>query len=158
MLGAYVAEQYHLGKRVFKRPTPIVLALIPPFIAAFLFKPTVPLCPAIAAILSAIALEKCLWFELRPNVLSRFLISLGVCSYSLYLWHQPMLPMIYTYLGVHRVHGPAAQYLLLVALSIAILFPYSYGLYLAVELPAQRAGKRFALKPRKSTTSGFPPV
>lgn len=83
---------------------------------------------------------------LRHRRLPRFLVRLGLISYSLYLLHHPLLRLVNALAGDVRAMQPVVQ----VALSagfVAVVIGLSRLTYRYVELPMQRLGRRVAQRP-----------
>ncbi|MEV7005596.1 acyltransferase [Streptosporangium sp. NPDC051022] len=80
---------------------------------------------------------------LRGRRLPRFLVWLGLISYSLYLLHHPLLKLVPAIVGDVRFMPPVAQVSLSVA-CVAVVLCLSWLTYRYVELPMQRLGRRVA--------------
>nr|BFE86336.1 hypothetical protein GCM10020093_089370 [Planobispora longispora] len=78
-----------------------------------------------------------------PAPLPRFLVWLGLISYSVYLLHHPLLRLTHAVLGDARTMGAVAQ-AGLVAGFVAAVLGLSWLTYRYVELPMQRLGRRLA--------------
>ncbi|MGW4421594.1 acyltransferase family protein [Streptosporangium sp. NPDC004631] len=89
---------------------------------------------------------------LRGRRLPRFLVWLGLTSYSLYLLHHPLLRLVYAVAGDVRAMPPVAQ-VSLSAAFVAVLLALSWGTYRYVELPMQRLGRRLAQKPSSGASA-----
>ncbi|MEU0517911.1 acyltransferase [Streptosporangium sp. NPDC006007] len=89
---------------------------------------------------------------LRGRRLPRFLVWLGLTSYSLYLLHHPLLRLVYAVAGDVRAMPPVAQ-VSLSAAFVAVLLVLSWGTYRYVELPMQRLGRRLAQKPSSGASA-----
>lgn len=137
--GAFLAERYHAGKRLsrlqFRHLALIAIGLLaaravyfPVILLAF----TVFLCLFMDWFLSA-TLPKIAAF--------RFIVVLGLCSYSLYLFHQPFLPQVIGFFSLHYLNTPLV--LLGTALAFGLFYGVSYVTYRAIELPSIRYGKYF---------------
>ncbi|WP_259014263.1 acyltransferase family protein [Emticicia fluvialis] len=143
--GALAAELYWENKKIFKKQ---------PLLYLLVFLAMLPVCKYfMVAHYFTIAVSVCAWlallewflykkqedpFFLKP--LFRVLAGIGICSYSLYLIHQPYLFDLLKHLGhfkfvmVHLVASPLAALLIFTILA--------YGLYQFVELPSVELGKR----------------
>ncbi|MFJ2030338.1 acyltransferase family protein [Streptosporangium sp. NPDC087985] len=82
---------------------------------------------------------------LRPRRLPRFLVRLGLISYSLYLLHHPLLRLVNALVGDVRAAQPVVQ-VPLSAGFVAAVVGLSWLTYRYVELPMQRLGRRVAQK------------
>jgi peptidoglycan/LPS O-acetylase OafA/YrhL len=83
---------------------------------------------------------------LRARRFPRFLVWLGLISYSLYLLHHPLLRLLVAVAGDVRAMQPAAQAAVSAAFVAGVL-GLSWLTYRYVELPMQRLGRRVAQKP-----------
>jgi len=141
-LGMYIAEQFHFGKRVFTRfRGPLVALLIGLLFVFDLYLKTTMLCFTVATLISAVLLESALYARPLFGPLRPFLTSLGLCSYSFYLWHAALIKPIAQRTHVLSLQPSAVQYFALVMVSLLSIYALSYFLYVTVEKPAQRVGK-----------------
>lgn len=80
---------------------------------------------------------------LRHRSMPRFLVWLGLVSYSVYLLHHPLLRLTYAVAGDVRAMQPVVQ-VMLSAGFIALVLGLSRFTYRYLELPMQRLGRRLA--------------
>jgi peptidoglycan/LPS O-acetylase OafA/YrhL len=78
---------------------------------------------------------------LRHRTLPRFLVWLGLISYSVYLLHHPLLKLTYAVAGDVRAMQPVVQVTLSTGF-VALVLGLSWLTYRYLELPMQRLGKR----------------
>jgi ADP-heptose:LPS heptosyltransferase len=90
-LGAFVAERFFHGRRAFDARQVWLWLLLFLFVASTLFKPLLTLSFSLAAAAGAVALDAALQRSWRKNLWTTAFAFLGLISYSLYLWHQPLL-------------------------------------------------------------------
>jgi peptidoglycan/LPS O-acetylase OafA/YrhL len=90
-LGALIAERFATNQRTFERPLAWLAALVPLFFGSTLIKPLTILSFSLAALVSAVLLDVALHVSWRKGLTFRFLAFVGGVSYSMYLWHQPLL-------------------------------------------------------------------
>ncbi|WP_271220275.1 acyltransferase family protein [Streptosporangium carneum] len=83
---------------------------------------------------------------LRERRLPRFLVWLGLVSYSLYLLHHPLLKLVFAVVGDVRFM-PLATQVTLSAAVVAVTLGLSWLSHRYVELPMQRLGRRLAQRP-----------
>ena len=104
-LGAYVAERLIQSKTGFERRRLWLLFLLPTFILSTLYKPLTVCSFSLAAAVSAVVLDWLVWADPRKTIVSTCLGFVGTISYSIYLWHQPLLHSINAHL-VHYLNQP----------------------------------------------------
>jgi len=132
-LGAYVAEQALQGKPAFTRHGAWLATLVPAFVASTLFKPLTCLSFSLAAVVSALGLDLIVRAPVGRGFVARSLAFVGTISYSVYLWHQPLLAILPGWFGRFL---PAPS--LATALAIALI---SYISYEWLERPGIKVGK-----------------
>ncbi|MEU8383082.1 acyltransferase [Streptosporangium sp. NPDC048865] len=98
---------------------------------------------ALAGVTFAVAMA------LRERRLPRFLVWLGLVSYSIYLLHHPLLRLAYAVVGDVRDAGQVVQ-LSLSAAFVLVVLGLSLLTHRYVELPMQRLGRRLARRPGAS--------
>ncbi|MEO8484747.1 MAG: acyltransferase [Betaproteobacteria bacterium] len=68
-------------------------------------------------------------------------VGLGTISYSIYLWHLPVVELL-AKAGTGQADPPSARgYFVLVAMTLAVVVPLSIASWVLVERPFQRAGR-----------------
>ena len=150
-LGAAVADAYLKGKQ-------LPLSLVPPWVwmlllvAADLFKPLAPFNFTFAALATAAVIVRLLApREPKPAqtpsrlwaVISRQLELAGICSYSIYLIHHPIVeswPQVVRFLWPTAPGHPLLYYVCCLT-SWAVILPVSWALYRYVEQPSIALGK-----------------
>ncbi|WP_436761149.1 acyltransferase family protein [Streptosporangium sp. V21-05] len=95
---------------------------------------------ALAGVTFAVAMA------LRERRLPRFLVWLGLVSYSVYLLHHPLLRLTHAVVGDVRDAGQVVQ-LSLSAAFVLVVLGLSLLTHRYVELPMQRLGRRLARGP-----------
>ncbi len=90
-LGAFVAERFFHGKRVFNNKRISLSVLLILLVASTLYKPLTIFSFSLAAAAAAVVLEAVLSQRGKISRWVTVFSSLGTVSYSLYLWHQPRL-------------------------------------------------------------------
>lgn len=142
-LGMYVAERYHEGRRAFALRPAQVVALGVVVVAAPLCKPLNMFAFSLWAFFFAVVMEHYLLSPRPMGQMERALIPLGLCSYSLYLWHQPLLPLLHTTFQAHGLSNRLwADWLIFFPISFALLAGFAYLHYLTVERASIRIGRR----------------
>jgi peptidoglycan/LPS O-acetylase OafA/YrhL len=98
ILGAWVAEQYANGRRAFPKNSALVWAALLGFLASTVYRPLIPFSFFLAALTSALWLDQLLHRHLatasqceNAPLTKRITVWIGLISYSLYVWHEPIL-------------------------------------------------------------------
>jgi len=147
--GALLAERYHAKARLFPtRPGTIAAILFAGMWVSKYFVWSVVLTVPFAVFAWLAFFEWALYVPLsakaQHSMVFKALSTVGLCSYSIYLIHQPYLRELLRYFGTY---GPMPLALLVkVTVVFAILFFLSYALYLLVELPSIAYGARLRNK------------
>ena len=143
VLGAYLAERYYSEKPAFPVGNAGLLGLFIVFIGFTSFKVTFPLASAVAALIAAVLLERYIRSDYTlPPFLAGWLMPLGLCSYSFYLWHEPFVWK--TLVFFQQMGFPNNKLLMLSVgnvLVFGIFFAASWCLYQTVESWSSLLGK-----------------
>ena len=97
-LGACVAERFHAGGALFARRWTWGTVLLTLFLASTLCKPLTVLSFPLAAAASAVLLDGALQVAWSQRAWVTALEFVGLISYSLYLWHQPLIVPVVAWL------------------------------------------------------------
>lgn len=108
LLGAWVAERLQQGKRVFPGRGWLIGSFTLFFLAG-LWKPSNCLSFSLASLFWAVLLEKWVRRDWQPSRLGRIGCQIGVVSYSMYLWHDPMIESITWWLNARRDYLPVGD-------------------------------------------------
>lgn len=150
-IGAMLADNYLQNKPLpFANVSPIIW--IGAIIASFLLRPLSGFIFMMGCLLTTTLLSRWLrdGIKIKPDAMIwKFLGKIGVCSYSLYLLHQPILAAMPT--AWLNPYGTFAKliFLGLVALGVLLL---SWFFYIAIEAPGIKLGKAL-IKMLKTKTS-----
>jgi peptidoglycan/LPS O-acetylase OafA/YrhL len=142
VLGVYLAERFFQGKRVFKRPLLTAVFFAALFVAMDSYKPTSQVCITIASLFSAVVIESAVFTTAPVSRITAVASRFGLWSYSFYLWHQPLIPIIRDKLHINRLQSPVERFALLAVASLLLVSLLSYASYLLIEKPTQRFGRR----------------
>lgn len=144
-LGAYLAERFVRGERVFARPGPWAAVFVPLFLAAPFFKPLSPLGFTFGSVLSALALENRLAASGSAGgiggKIEMIFGSVGIYSYSLYLFHQPLLRSIAVASGIDRLPDPAVRMVLLLAAGTILNCAAAWLVHRTIETGGESLGR-----------------
>lgn len=145
--GAFLAEHLHAEKRIFTDRAPALLVSVALFVAMILSitrNATVDLTVPLATFAWLAFFE---WFLHVPlpgrmvrSLPFRWLGAIGLCSYSIYLLHQPILKGVLNDFG-NATHMPAAQIGVVIGVFV-VIFMISFVLYHVVEKPSVAFGAR----------------
>ncbi len=72
---------------------------------------------------------------------ARLIVTIGLCSFSVFLIHQPLIRLIVDFLNLHSPHYPGYR-LVDGGIAALLIFGLSWALYRFVELPSIRTGAR----------------
>src|ERR1044071_4150204 len=139
-LGAFLAERYLGGRRAFSssRTLPwIVLGLV---VLSTFFKPTAIFVFSLASVFFALICESYLRREKGANLLERCLVPVGLCSYSFYLLHYPLIPIVAQQLRRITLFKTDLGLLGAAPIAILILTVISFAAYVTIEKSSIAAG------------------
>jgi peptidoglycan/LPS O-acetylase OafA/YrhL len=72
---------------------------------------------------------------------ARLIVTIGLCSFSMFLIHQPLLQVMIDFLDLHSPHYPGYR-LVDGAIVSLLIFGLSYTMYRFIEQPSIRTGAR----------------
>jgi peptidoglycan/LPS O-acetylase OafA/YrhL len=147
LLGAWPAEKWLAGQRLLGASPNKVLALGILAVALTWNKITVAFLGFTAFSLWYATLMELYLFSKKPfGRWEKMIVPVGLCSYSIYLWHQPLLGRVLHWL--HKFGLPLTPTATLIALPVVALTMILLGFlsYKLVELPGINLGKRLYKK------------
>lgn len=122
-LGAFVAERFIRGDCAFRRRSLWLLILVPLFVGSTLFKPATVFSFSLAAGIAAVVLDAALWVRWGRTPWVAAFTFIGTISYSLYLWHQPIMTKVPH--SIARLLGlPGAWLAFFIALGVGSYLSY----------------------------------
>jgi peptidoglycan/LPS O-acetylase OafA/YrhL len=117
ILGAFVAEHFFDRRPAFNSKQVWLSWLIPLAIVTTIFKPLTIFSFSFAAVISAIILDAAIYIRWQKSLWINFLTLIATISYSIYLWHQPLLLPITRQLS-NSIGSPIIAWLLFIPLII----------------------------------------
>jgi peptidoglycan/LPS O-acetylase OafA/YrhL len=149
LLGAYLAEQHASGRRVFRRPhlwacCGTVLYVLGEFVV-----PLRTMQFSLASLVAAVGLEAYLHREASPGRLARYLAVVGICSYSLYLIHQPLMSNYASLLSWLGMSHPVAQVVFGFPVYVGVAILVAWAMYSTVERGGVRLSKWLSTATRR---------
>jgi peptidoglycan/LPS O-acetylase OafA/YrhL len=149
-LGALIAEYWDRGQRFFRLPTIAVLGLWALLLVFAGYDQDNDFVAGITGMawptMFAVTLEMYIHVRRPAMRWERAVIPIGLCSYSLYLLHQPLLGPLLN--AMHRwLHLPAIHWVdltFIAVLMLGVLVAISWLSYRWIETPGTKLGHRFA--------------
>lgn len=142
-IGAYVAERLLSGKRAF--PNWVLPAAFLLFSLPFFWHPAVVARYSIGAFLCAVLLDRNVRSQVS-SVLGHLLMKLGKISYSVYLWHMPLMSLIVRWLLPDIKEMQDLAMVLIVCIFFVVVLPVSWLSYHYIERAGIRWGKKAAAR------------
>ncbi len=149
VLGACVAEGFVGGKRCFDFPRIFLYLTLVLSLAAMNYRPLIAQAYLFTSAFFAVLLQEYILSKEPLNLREKRLIPIGVISYSLYLWHDPLiLPIRSMYNRLLGIDHPTNELLILAYLPLTCLALFLVGglSYYLLEVQASailtRWGKR----------------
>jgi peptidoglycan/LPS O-acetylase OafA/YrhL len=149
-LGAYLCDQYLDGRRIFTRPKLTIGTLGFLIIAAGLYRPAAWYGSPLCAVLFAVLIESAVWSRPAPTRIAAALARLGLCSYSVYLLHQPLMIAFANWLRPYGSPPRSVMFLIVAATALGLSWTVGPLLYRWIELPSTQVGRR-------RSSAGSPP-
>lgn len=151
IIGAYVAERYILGKKAFSKTLTISTLLISFFLffVPFLYE----LRYLIGSVLGAVVID---YFINKENtnsfksLFSRSIITSGLISYSLFVFHQPIMgSFVQRIVYLNSIESKLIIFLISL-LTYILVYIFSYFTYLYIEKTSIRFGGKYLKSSTKS--------
>ncbi|CAN5562790.1 acyltransferase [soil metagenome] len=148
-LGAFLAERYLQGARVFPINAALRWLALAIVVCSTFTKPTAIFAFSFASVFCAMAAESYLWRKRSLSRIELWLVPLGLCSYSFYLLHYPLVPILADQL--RRLPGLVSPPALILAAPLAILAvaAVSFLAYLGIERGSINLGRALLLTARR---------
>jgi peptidoglycan/LPS O-acetylase OafA/YrhL len=158
--GAYLGEQFYLGKRVFTR-SPAWLVGVYVLLSLSTVTPVYPLLGRLLFSVFFICLMDWYLHRAAPatssaagEALFKLTARVGVYSYSIYLFHQPFLYQVIIFLTFGRQHKAVVALAILGA--FALMFGIAHFTYHWLEVPSIRWGKALYARWRQAPPAAVP--
>jgi peptidoglycan/LPS O-acetylase OafA/YrhL len=117
ILGAFVAERFFEGRSAFENKQVWLSALIPLLVMTTLFKPLTVFSFSVAAAIAAVILDAAIYVKWQTSLWLKSLVFIATISYSIYLWHQPLLFPVTQQID-RSIGSPVVAWLLFVSLML----------------------------------------
>ena len=140
-LGMFLADRFAVGRRVFARPRAWGSVMAAAGAAATCCKPTWPLAFPLFAVAAAVVIERSLHPSGWDWLGRRWIVRVGLVSYSLYLWHQPLLIPLRSAMGLYGKR-PVLEFAALLAVGGTVSVAVATLSYAVIERPSQRLARR----------------
>ncbi len=142
ILGAALAEAYAQGRPLFPHRGVMLLLSFALLAAALSFKPLCSQAYLFAAVLFAALMDGYLSWTRGLSWLERALAPVGLVSYSLYLWHLPIILLLVQHLGIPLTNWNLS--FIYLPLTVVVLTPIVVLSYLYIEVGVPRWLRRRA--------------
>lgn len=145
MIGAYVAQQYLNGKRSFSRW--VLIATSAGLVMSLVYLPFTYFRYMFGALLGAYLIDVAVRKKYTTKI-ARLFSWFGHISYSLYLWHLPVMSTAVSWLIRKKfiLNTPLSRLWVELGALIVIVIPLSYLTYRFVEVPGISLGKKLVDK------------
>lgn len=154
ILGACVAEAYVKGTLVFERRLLIILLGFFLWIFACHFRPLEGNNALFGGVVCAAFMEGYLKWRQPLMKMERLLIPIGLVSYSLYLWHHPLMHPLYLLLShTFGLKSQTLEAVLYLPLTFLLLLPLAVSSYYLFELKIPGLIQRFKVEQRTDRQS-----
>jgi peptidoglycan/LPS O-acetylase OafA/YrhL len=141
--GAYLAEHIYVkDKKILNLSLPYKLLFLSLYVLGSLYKPVSALGHYSSIVLFVSLLEDYIFDRQNLNSLERAIANIGLCSYSVYLFHQPIVVLLVGLLS--KTFNPYFLCTVGAVLMFIPVFGISWLIYKYVEIPTHRAGKNIA--------------
>jgi len=151
-LGAFIAERFAQGRRVFPANVGILAGTAALFLASTLIRPLSIFSFQLGSLFCAVWLERVIWSGRSLSLIEKPLIWLGICSYSFYLFHQPILDIMVRQFQLLTKAGPAVSALCCGPVIFMLILLLSVAIYHALEKPSMEFGRSLSRQARKIDT------
>jgi peptidoglycan/LPS O-acetylase OafA/YrhL len=142
-IGALVAVAFAEGRQLFRWHLGLGLTLGVATLLVLTRWTQPVLAWALPPLFFAVVLEGCLWSQRPLSFLERAAASLGLCSYSLYLFHQPLTHWAVDHFSTSLFpKNPVVIWVVACLVLFAVLWAFSWVSYRWLELKSVAVGDR----------------
>jgi peptidoglycan/LPS O-acetylase OafA/YrhL len=141
-LGAYIADGYFKKEQVFYLSKLTIFLLISSFVFSTLYLPASTISFTLSSLITAILLEQYIQSKRELSTIEKAFVPLGLCSYSFYLIHFPMIyPLTRLFISLGVSDNILIQMLFVMPVIFCLIFAISWILYITVEKGSSALGK-----------------
>ncbi len=153
-LGAYVAECYMNNKKAMPINNIAILFALYITSAVSIIFPASRYFGIYFISLTMLSLFELILYNEKVNFKSKFFkpaISIGICSYSIYLIHQPFLESLFKYFFTYN-HVEHSYFKVIKAIpAFIVLYMISYAMHQMIEQPFIKLGENFRTRRRSNS-------
>jgi len=151
-LGAFLAERYFAGTQAFPDSRRLRWSILGLVVASICFKPTAIFAFSLASILFALVCESYLRRQKPINWMEWMLVPVGLCSYSLYLLHYPLISIVAE--QIRRLFHCTTELQLITAapVGILVLTLIGFAVYATIEKGSIATGRYLRHKIRSANS------
>jgi len=139
ILGAALAEAYLTGKPLFTRPNVWLVFSAVMLLLALNFRPLYVQGYLFGSVFFAVVMQRYLAVHAPLLRFERWLVPIGLISYSLYLWHGPVLLLVEGWGKSYHLDADPLRFAIYIILAgSVILFPFAWLSHRLLELTVPR--------------------
>lgn len=145
-VGAWLAERYYRGAPALPLSQWHIASIGLAFMGVTLFRPLSMFQFTAASLFFAVVLDRYVRSSTRLSRIEKATIPLGLCSYSFYLFHQPMLrQLVGKARGFSGAGAPLWKTAILFGGSFAVILAFSWIAYATIETWSMRRSKQVSI-------------
>jgi peptidoglycan/LPS O-acetylase OafA/YrhL len=153
-LGAFLAERYLGGRQAFPSSRSLLWIALGAVVVSTFSKPTAIFTFSLTSFFFALVCESYLRRGKPANWLERCLVPVGLCSYSFYLIHYPLIPKIAEQLRQFALFKTEFGLLAAAPIAILILTAISFAAYVTIEKGSIAIGRYLRRRIHRPKLSG----
>lgn len=140
-LGAFLAERFLDGRRAYSPSRTLRWVVLGLTVLATFSKPTAIFAFSMASVFCALVCESYLRREKEFAWIERWLVPIGLCSYSFYLFHYPLIPMVAAQFRRFVLFKTELGLLGAAPIAILIISAISFAAYMTIEKSSIATGR-----------------